>query len=226
LIRDALYEWWVGVRYAIDWKKLIADRRSRGMKSLARFPRSILRAKVYELLGTLAHACLVAGQPVQTVNVDGWWFKRWEETFGLSMRRANRKYQVPRHVVKERVEIFLVVLFRIRLFILLVFGYDPVIENWDQSPFHHNETGARNEPTLALRGDKVPVVEGNSDVKSRWTANLMTFSRFTAVADSRGDVRMPPAEMMFKAKPDGPVNARLQEYLRSRGFPTWFTVTV
>ena len=51
-----------------------------------------------------------------------------------------------------------------------------------------------------------------------WT---MTSSKFTAVA---GCPKL-PAECMFKAAPDGPVDARLQEFLRSRGFPTWFTVT-
>ena len=37
LVRQALYEWWCSIRYAIDWKQLVADRRSRGKKSLARF---------------------------------------------------------------------------------------------------------------------------------------------------------------------------------------------
>ena len=181
---------------------------------------------MHQLLEHLAYACLLGGNPVQTLNPDSWWFKRWEEEYGLSMRKANRKYQVPRAVLKERLELFLVSLFSIRLFISLVFGYDPLILNWDQSPFHHNETGAQDKPILGVRGSIVPVVEGNSDTRSRWTANLMTQSRFTAVADSRGNVRMPPAECMFKAEPGGSVDTRLQTYLRSRGFPQWFTVTV
>ena len=140
------------------------------------------------------------------------------------MRCANRKYAVPRHVQKERMEIFWVVLFRVRLFIFLKFGYDPLILNWDQSPFHHNESGSQNKQILAVRCSTVPVVEGNSDVKSRWTAQLTTSSQFAAVAGCP-DCPKPPAECMFKAAPDGPVDARLQEFLRSRGFPTWFTVT-
>jgi hypothetical protein len=116
----------------------------------------------------------VNGSPVQSITPDSHWFKRWAEDYGLSMRMANRKYAVPRNVLKERLEIFWVSLFRMRYFILLVFGYDPRIENWDQSPFHHNETGAQNKPTLAVRGSVVPVVEGTSDVKSRWTVNLCT----------------------------------------------------
>ena len=37
---------------------------------------------------------------------------------------------------------------------------------------------------------------------------------------------MPYAECMFKGEPGGRIDARLQEFLRSRGFPSWFTVTV
>jgi hypothetical protein len=189
---------------------------------LARFPRSVLKVKVQGLLADHAYACLLNGQPAQSFKPDGWWFRRWEESYGLSMRKANRKYAVPRKVVKERLEIFWVSLFRIRYFIFLVFGYDPLIQNWDQSPFHHNESGSQDKPTLGVRGSTVPVVEGNVDTKSRWTANLMTSSRFTAVAGGE----MNPAECMFKAAPNETVHKRLQEFLRSRGFPKWFTVTV
>jgi hypothetical protein len=30
LIRQALYEWWSSIRYAIDWEQLVGERRSRG----------------------------------------------------------------------------------------------------------------------------------------------------------------------------------------------------
>ena len=79
---------------------------------------------------------------------------------------CEQKNSVRRSVVKKRMEIFWVVLFRVRLFIKLVFGYEPLILNFDQSLFHHNETGSQNKPKLAVRGSTVPVVEGSSDVKS------------------------------------------------------------
>ena len=223
LIRQELYEWWSSIRYAIDWKQLVADNRSGGLKkNLARFPRSILVYKVNQLLQEHAHACLLNGQPVQSFRPSSWWFRRWEEDYGLSMRAANRKYQVPRHVLKQRLEIFWVNLFRLRLFVFIAFGYDPVIYNFDQSPFHHNETGSQNKATLGVRGSIVPVVEGNSDVRSRWTANLTTCSQWTAVAGGA----MPYSECMFKGTKGGPVDERLQAFLRSRGFPSWFTVTM
>ena len=103
----------------------------------------------------------------------------------------------------------------IRQFAHLVFGYDLLIQDFDQSPFHHNETGPQNKPTLAVRGSTVPVVNGNTDCKFRWTANLTTVSKFTAVAGGQ----MPATECMFKAEKGGPVDQRLQACLRSRGFP-------
>jgi len=223
LIRQELYEWWSSMRYAIDWKELIAARRSRGKKqNLARFPRAILVIKVTELLESHAYASLLNGGRLQSFNPDSRWFAGWEEEYGLSMRLANRKYQVPRPVLKERLEIFWANLFRLRLLIQHVFGYDPVILNFDQSPFHHNESGAQNKRTLSLRGCTVPIVEGNTDTKSRWTANLSTCSKFAAVAGAN----MPFCEMLFKGATDGIINTRLQEFLRRRQFPSWFSVAV
>jgi hypothetical protein len=221
LVRRELYEWWVGIRYAIDWAELIRSRRSRGKSCLARFPRAALRNKVNQLLEDHAYASLLNGVKVETFVPSARWFGEWENEFGLSMRKANRKYQVPRHVIKERLEIFWTVLFRLRLFMKLVLGYEPVFDNFDQSPFHNNETGAQNKPTLAVRGSIVPIVEGNSDVKCRWTANLTTFSDTARI--HRGE--LPHVEVMFKAASDAVVDARLQKFLRSRGFPSWFSVT-
>jgi hypothetical protein len=222
MVRQSLYEWWSSIRHCIDWTQLAEDRRSRGKKHLARFPRSVLALKVHQLLQDFAYASLINGIPVVAFKPDSWWFKRWEDDYGLSMRKANRKYQVARPVLKERLEVFLVNLFRLRLFCMLVWGYDPLIINWDQSPFHHNETGSQNKPILGVKGDIVPVCEGNSDTKCRWTANLTTKSKFTAVAGGE----MPFAECMFKGASGEQINTRLQNFLRDRGFPSWFTVTV
>ena len=127
LVRQTLYEWWSSIRYAIDWRQLIAENRMRGRKHLARFPRSVMRLRVNILLQDSVHASLLNGRPVVSFKPDSWWFKRWEEEYGLSMRVANRKYSVPRKVQKERLDIFWVNLFRIRLFVLLAFGREPMV---------------------------------------------------------------------------------------------------
>ena len=51
---------------------------------------------------------------------------------------------------------------------------DPHLENWDQSPFHHNETGSENKPTLAVAGVDVGKIDSIelSDGKARLTFRL------------------------------------------------------
>ena len=182
-VRQELYQWFASIRHAIDWKSLITTNRGRGLKKhLARFPMSVLKVKVQQLLREHAHASLLNGMPVSTFTPNSQWFARWCEEYGLSLRRANRKYSVPKKLLQQRLELFWVSLFRVRQLAVLDLGYEPMQLNWDQSPYHHNESGSQNKATLAVRGSNVPVVEGNSDIKSRWSANMTTCSSETAVA--------------------------------------------
>ena len=223
IVRQALYEWWAGLRYAVDWKKhagrcaVVTGQK----KIMGRFPRSVLRAKVNQLLTDYAYASLVNGVKVDMFVPDRRWFRNWEAEYGLSMRKPNRRYQIPRNVLMERLEIFWVNLFRLRLLMLLRLGYEPQLENFDQSPYHNNEVGAQDKPVLAVKGGKVPLIEGNHDVKQRWTASLTTFSCTDRI--EKGE--LPYCELMFKAADDGRIKARIKNYIRSRGFPKWFSVT-
>ena len=70
------------------------------------------------------------------------------------MRVANRRYKAPKWVVGERLRLWWITLTRLRLLCLLIFGYDLEMENFDQSPFHNNEVGAQNKPTLAVAGQE------------------------------------------------------------------------
>ena len=45
---------------------------------------------------------------------------------------------------------------RVRALCLAVHGYDPEIENSDQTPFHHNAGGSQNVTTLIVAGATVP----------------------------------------------------------------------
>ena len=62
----------------------------------------------------------------------------------------------------ERMEIGWFNVARVRALCSAVLGYDPEVENWDQSPSHHNESGSQNMTTLAIAGKTaiVPLVEG------------------------------------------------------------------
>ena len=78
------------------------------------------------------------------------------------MKKPNIKYKVPNSLMAERLEIGWLNVARVRALCLTVRGYDPEIENWDHSPFHHNESGAHNMATLAVAGRSalVPLVDG------------------------------------------------------------------
>ncbi len=135
------------------------------------------------------------------------------------MRKPNRKYKVPKAVMAERLEIGWLNVARVRALCLATHGYDPEIENWDQSPFHNNESGSANVSTLAVAGSTVPLVDGHADTRERRTANLTTFSN-----KARIQAECPPyCELLFEAEGDR-LELRLGEYIRSRGFGPWLSV--
>ena len=81
----------------------------------------------------------------------------WLCDYGLTMRAPNRKYNVPKQVLEEHLVIGWCNLVRVRTLCEDCHGYDPEMENWDQSPFHRNEVGSQNAKTLAIEGAlKVP----------------------------------------------------------------------
>ena len=103
IVIQQLYEWWAGLRYAIDWQTLIENRRSRGTH-IARCPASVICLEVRQLLEEFVYASLLNGAKVESFVLDTWWLERWLEDYGLSLKQANRQYQVPRAVVKERLD--------------------------------------------------------------------------------------------------------------------------
>ena len=220
LIREQLFEWWQGMRYAVDWKALEGQNRSRGRKCLTRFPRGVLKAKVLELMQEYCADCLVNGIKVTTFKPTHRWLDCWQADYGVSFRKPNRKYKVPKDVLLERMRLWWVSVFRIRTLCVSCFGYDPEMENWDQSPLHNNESGSQNVGTIAFKGQsEVPLIEGHADTRQRWTANLVTWSSKERILKEGP----PYAEYCFKAEGDQLV-LKLREHLRSRGYGPWVTV--
>ena len=100
------------------------------------------------------------------------------------------------------------------------------MENFDQSPYHNNETGSKNVSTLAVAGLEVPLIEGHSDTRERWSGNFTTFSDKARILAGE----TPYVEAMFKSDADSTTGSnrvtleiRLREYIRSRGYGPWIT---
>ena len=139
LVRALLFEWFMAMRYSIDWKAYDAQLRSRGKyKCLGRFPRSLLVTKVQQLLHDYTYQCLLNGWKVQAFDICDRWFKCWQAEYGTTMRKPNRKYKVPKHVLDSRVEIWYLSGARVRALCMAAWGYDPECENFDQTPYHSN----------------------------------------------------------------------------------------
>ena len=219
-LRQALYEWFMAMRYSIDWNAVRGSFRSgEDKKCLARFTRQLVRQKAQQLLTDYFRECLLRGQEVRGAQLTARWFSNWEADYGLRVRKANRKHKVPRAVMAERLEVGWLNVARVRALRLACHGYDPHMENWGQSPFHHNESGSQSLHTLAVAGANAPLLEGHADARERWTGNFTTFSD-TARLMSEGP---PYCEFTFKAIGET-LELRLREYIRSRGFGPWVSV--
>ena len=220
-VRENLFEWFVSTRYSIDWKRYNERLSSCGRrKAMGRFPTVLLRRKANQLLLDYVRICCIAGNRrggednrSSGLTIDWKWMQRWRCDYGLTMRAPSRKYKVPKSVLEERLVIWWINLVRVRTLCEECHGYDPEMENWDQSPFHRNEVGSQNAKTLAIEGAiEVPLIEGHADTRARWTANLTTFSNKERILAGE----LPYAEFMFKADSDV-LQTRLREHLRSCG---------
>ena len=144
MIRDALFEWWVSVRFAIAWTALKSQSARRGRGCACRFPRSVIRWKVQQLVVEYeaAHVLHSEQKLKKMINTDSHWFRLFVGEYGVSFRHANRRYEVAKHVQHRRMVLFWTSLFRVRLLCLLTKGYDPILWNVDRTPYYQNETGA------------------------------------------------------------------------------------
>ncbi len=122
-------------------------------------------------------------------------------------------------MMKERLEIVWCNIFKIRRLMARSLGYEPVIENFDQSPFHMNEVGSKAAGSLTIcGGGSVALVEGHAAARERWSANTMVASRSAVTG------RLPPLQLMVKAKSGARVLPKLQEAVP--GWAPWLSVAV
>ena len=199
-VREELWEWFCSLKRSVT----------------SRIPVSMVMRQAEVLVERYIRICMDAGVPADSVVVDCGWLRRWRREYRVSLRKPNRRWKVPRAVLLERLRIGWCNVFRIRKFINLVHGYDPVQINFDQTPYHMNEAGSKEVSTLSFRGcGEVPLKEGHAATRKRWTANTLVVSNMTL------DAPVPPLEVMFKA--DGQVlQARLRHHIPD--WAPWLTV--
>lgn len=163
------------------------------MKIMCRFPKKVLLVKALMLQQDYYASCIKHKVLAEHVEINGGWINDLLDEYRISSRKPNRKFKVPREVLKQRLKIFWIVVAVIRTMIIYHKGYDPKMRNIDQSPFHKNEAGSAECNTLALKGaPTVPLIENHADTRSRWSLNSVTDSCKERVKQNvarvRGDV--------------------------------------
>ncbi len=203
MVKQLLFKWFCTVRRSV-----------RG-----RIPPSLMLAKARMIMESYVEEHAARGMRADAAKVDYTWLSRWRFQFRVSLRQPNRKWSVPRHIMKERLEIVWCNIFRVRRLMARSLGYEPIIENFDQSPFHMNEVGSKATGSLSITGGgSVALVEGHAATRERWSANTMVASR-SAVAG-----RLPPLQLMFKASSGVRLLPKLQAAVP--GWAPWLSVEV
>ena len=221
-VREALFDWFVSMRYAIDWKKRDSMLRKCGRhKLVGRFPRALFVQRAKMLTQQYIEESLLLGKPVEVPDVNrSDWNARFEADYGLSLRRPNRRYKIPKSLAGQRCEIGWLNVARVRALCLAVHGYDPELENMDQSPYYKNQAGSSDARTIAVAGSlEVPLLENHSATRQRVTGAFTTWSNKERILDEGP----PPAEIMIRADGERLLD-RLKEHIRSRGYGPWLSV--
>ena len=159
VLREELFAWFVDLRFRVKGRIFLST--------------LINRAKVLRE-HELARA-RQSGEPgCRLPKITSRWVKSWRSEYGVSLRLPNKRFKVSKQVYAERCKIMFTNVIKVRALCVAAFGYDPIIEGFDQQPLHFNESGSKCRKTLAFRGqDQVAVEESVDASRARFTA--MTF---------------------------------------------------
>ena len=135
----------------------------------------------------------VLGRPSDVPHITHKWLQCFRQCYHISLRLPNKRWKVPRDVFEQRLRIMWMNLIRVRYWILLATGEEPeAIGNFDQKPFHVNESGSKLQKTLDFKGGCVQLKELHSATRERWTAQTYCTS------DRARALSGPPLELLFK----------------------------
>jgi len=177
VIREQLFEWFCERRQSVK----------------GRLPLRCLWDEATRLRDLYVLECLRQGRPCDAPMITYKWLRAWRKEYGVSLRRPNQRWKVPRPVLKERLWIMWSNLLRVQTFLWLNFGYFAEIDGFDQKPMHVAEGGSKLLQTLAFVGEEdVALKENHSATRNRWTLTTwVTNSMERALA-------IPPLECCFK----------------------------
>ena len=129
------------------------------------------------------------GKRCEVFTPSSAWIRNWKLGYGVSMKGPNRRYKTSKKTRANNLKLWWLSVYCVRAFVEVVHGCDLDMENYDQSPYYTNESGSQNVTTLAIAGEKVPLLEGHSNTRSRWTiATKGQIPRRTAYCRDQGQL--------------------------------------
>ena len=144
-------------------------------------------------------------------KLNGLWLWRWMRSYGISLRKPNRRYKVSRSKMARGLTVTWKNIFRARLAFRLLYGEqrrlkklpeEPSTAHVDQKPLHFNEGESKDISTIDLVGEEdIPLKTNTSASRSRLTANTMVVYP-APPSDVPGESWAPPVEILFKLKTD------------------------
>lgn len=170
-VRVALFNWFVDVRESLK----------------GRLPRRLFKLKAQQLYGEWLIQNPVPEQ--EKLKFSNKWIKSWENEYGVSLRKPNKRYSIKREDLLIRLRDYLQNVWAVRRFFIEKYGVDPPIINGDQMPLHRNES--TQEKTMTFKGEDTFVKENHNLSRERVTV----FTQVTSVSN----IKLQP-EFVFKGK--------------------------
>ena len=124
-IGSALFSWFVNVREALK----------------GCLPKRLFKLKAKELYAEwLIHN---PTEPEKQLQFGSQWIKEWENEYGASLRKPNKRFSINREDLVTRIEDCLQNVWTVRNGFIKKYGIDPPVIHGDQMPLHRNENAPR-----------------------------------------------------------------------------------
>ena len=89
-------------------------------------------------------------EPENQLRFGSQWIKEWEDEYGVSLRKPNKRFSIKKEDLVTRIEDYLQNVWTVWNFFIKKYGIDPPVINGDKMPMHCN--GNASQETLAFKG--------------------------------------------------------------------------
>ena len=89
-------------------------------------------------------------EPENQLRFGSQWIKEWENEYGASLRKPNKRFSIKREDLVTRIDNYLQNVWTVRNVFIKKYGIDPPVIHGDQMPLHRNENASQR--TLPFKG--------------------------------------------------------------------------